>query len=116
MIRLLTDENFKQAILHGLLRRLPHLDLLSVRDVGLAGRSDLFLLKWASDHNRTLLTHDKKTMTKYAKELLVQGQPMAGVILVPQLLPIGRAIDDLEILVECSSQAEMHNRIQHLPL
>jgi hypothetical protein len=55
-------------------------------------------------------------MTKYAKELLVQGQPMAGVILVPQLLPIGRAIDDLEILVECYSQAEMHNRIQHLPL
>ena len=41
---------------------------------------------------------------------------MAGVILVPQSLAIGRAIDDLEIVVECYSQLEMRDRIQRLPL
>ena len=45
MIRLLTDENIDQRILRGLHRRLPRLDFISVRDVGLAGRPDLALLK-----------------------------------------------------------------------
>lgn len=116
MIRLLTDENFNQIILRGLYRRLPALDLLTVRDTGFTGQSDLFLLKWASHENRTLLTHDKKTMTKFVHELLIQGHHMAGVILVPELLPIGRAIDDLQLVIECYSEAEMHNRVHYLPL
>ena len=41
---------------------------------------------------------------------------MAGVILVPDQLAIGRAISDLEIVIECYSQAEMRNRIEYLPL
>jgi predicted nuclease of predicted toxin-antitoxin system len=89
MIRLLTDENFNQDIVRGLCQRLPQLDLLSVRDAGLVGETDLFLLRWAAHENRTLLTHDKKTMTKYAEELLMRREFMAGVILVPQLFANG---------------------------
>lgn len=36
MIRLLTDENIDQKILRGLHRRLPLLDFVLARDVGLA--------------------------------------------------------------------------------
>lgn len=116
MLRLLTDENFDKRIVLGLNRRTPNLDLLSVRDVGLTSMSDPLILNWAAQHDRTLLTHDKKTMTKYAEELLIRGEPMAGVVLVPRKIPIGRAIEDLQIVVECYSQSDMHNRIQFLPL
>ena len=116
MLRLLTDENFNHRIVRGLLRRTPNLDLLSVRDVGLSGQPDPLILNWAAQNNRTLLTHDKKTMTKYADLLLLRGEPMAGIIFVPKSLPIGRVIDDLQIVIECCLQFEMHNRTEHLPL
>jgi hypothetical protein len=41
---------------------------------------------------------------------------MAGLVVVPQSLGIGRAIDDLELVVECYSQSEMRDRIERLPL
>ena len=41
---------------------------------------------------------------------------MAGVIAVPQSMPIGRAIDDLELTIACHSQAELRDQIKHLPL
>ena len=116
MIRLLTDENFNQHIVRGLRRRLPRLDLVSVRDVSLAGFPDLMLLKWAAIENRTILTHDIKTMIPDAKRLLTQGEFMAGVIAIPKRVVIGRAIDDLELLLECYSESEMWNCIEYLPL
>ena len=116
MLRLLTDENFNQGIVRGLYRRSPNLDLLSVRDVGLASIPDPQILNWAVQNDRVLLTHDKKTMTKYAEQLLIRGEPIAGVVFVPNRLPIGRAIDDLQLVIECYSQSAMHDRIEYLPL
>ena len=116
MIRLLTDENFNQHIMRGLRRRLPQLDLVSVRDVGLAGSPDLVLLKWAANERRTILTHDISTMVPDAEHLLAQGEPMAGVIAVPDRLGIGRSIFDLELLLESYAESDMRNRIEYLPL
>jgi predicted nuclease of predicted toxin-antitoxin system len=110
MLRLLTDENFNKKILRGLTRRSIHADILSVRNAGLAGQPDEFLLKWAATENRTILTHDINTMKSLAEELLIQGEPMAGVILVPDSPPIGHAIDDLQLMIECYSQSEMYNQ------
>ena len=106
MIRLLTDENVDNHITRGLVRRLPHLDFVSVRDVGLAGSSDLVLLKWAANEKRIILTHDLKTMVRDANQLVAQGQPMAGVIFVPDRLSIGRAINDLVRVLEDSTESE----------
>jgi hypothetical protein len=36
-MKLLVDENFHRAIVRGLLRQLPGLDLVRVQDVGLRG-------------------------------------------------------------------------------
>ena len=116
MLRLLTDENFDQNIVRGLHRRCPNLDLLSVRDMGLSGQPDSLLLMWAAQENRTMLTHDFDTMINDAKQLLIRGEQLAGVIFVPDKLPIGRAIDNLQLFVECCSQSEMYNRLEHLPL
>ena len=84
MIRLLTDENVDNNIMRGLARRLPQLDFVSVRDVGLAGSPDLVVLKWAAKEQRIVLTHDRKTMVPEANQLVAQGEPMAGVIFVPE--------------------------------
>ena len=116
MIRLLTDENFDQNIVRGLRRRFSQLDLISARHAGLARQPDMFLLKWAAQANRTILTHDIRTLVPAANQLIIQGEPMAGVIFVPDQLPIGRAINDLEIALECYSEAEMHDHIRYIPL
>ena len=115
MIRLLTDENFDHRILRGLRRRLPLLDSVSVRDVGLAGRPDLVLLRWAANEQRTILTRDVKTLVPDAKRLVAQGEPMAGVIAILRGVAIGHVINDLELLLECYSEAEMRNSIEYLP-
>ncbi len=116
MIRLLTDENVDNNIMRGLARRLPQLDFVSVRDVGLAGSPDLVLLKWAADEQRVILTHDLKTMVRDANQLVAQGEPMAGVIFVPDQLEIGRAINDLELVLEGYTESEMRDSVKYLPL
>lgn len=116
MIRLLTDENFNHDILRGLIRRVPHLDFVLVHDVGLTSQPDSVLLKWAASHHRSIMTQDKKTLIPYAEQLMRQGEPMAGVIFVPQGLGIGRAIDDLQHIVESYSESDMRDRIEYLPL
>jgi len=116
MIRLLTDEDFNHDILRGLIRRVPHLDYVLVHDVGLTSQPDPVLLKWAASKHRIIMTHDDRTMVPHAKQLVRQGEPMAGVILVPQSLGIGRAIEHLELIIECYSELEMRDKIERLPL
>ena len=110
MIRLLTDENFNNAILRGLIRRVPHLDYVLVHDVGLTSQPDPILLNWAASKHRSIMTQDVKTMLPFAEQLVRQGEPMAGLIVVPQSLRIGRAIDELQLLVECYSDSDMRTR------
>jgi len=55
-------------------------------------------------------------MVPDAEQLVAQGEPIAGVILIPDRMPIGAAIADLELSVQCQSQSEMRDRIQRLPL
>ena len=116
MLRLLIDENFNHDILRGLKLRLPRVDYLVVRAIGMAGFSDTELLRWAAEEHRIIVTHDQKTMLPYAEHLVKSGEPMAGVIFVPDLMAIGRAISDLEITIECLSHVELKDRIQRLPL
>src|SRR6185295_8286018 len=111
MIRLLTDENFNHDILRGLIRRVPHLDFVLVHDVGLAGQPDPILLKWAASEHRSIITQDVKTMIPYAEQLVRHGEPMSGLIIVPQSVQIGRALDNLQLIVECYSELEMRDRI-----
>ena len=110
-MRLLTDENFNGAILRGLVRRLPELDIVRVQDVGLIHTDDPDILEWAANEGRILLTHDVATITMYAYERVNQGLPMLGVIEVIATAPIGKIIDDLELFICCSQPDEYEGRI-----
>jgi hypothetical protein len=114
-MRLLTDENFNGAILRGLMRRLPEIDLVRVQDVGLRNTDDPVILEWAAKEGRILLTHDVATITMYAYERVSKGLPMAGVVEVIATAPIGRIIDDLELFICCSEPEEYENQVLFIP-
>jgi hypothetical protein len=44
------------------------------------------------------------------------SMPMAGVLAVPDDLPIGQAIEDLSLLVECTTPGELQSLVLYLPL
>jgi hypothetical protein len=116
MIRCLADEDFNHDILRGLVRRVTLLDIVRVQDIGLRGADDDTVLAAAATEGRVVLTHDVATLIGRACERVAQGQAMPGVIAVPQALPVGAAIDDLVLVVECSSPDEWQNQVRYLPL
>jgi hypothetical protein len=115
-LRFLTDEDFDGRILNGLVRRLPSLDITRVQDVGLDGEPDPHILEWADSHGRILLTHDVTTMPRYASQRLRAGLGTAGICVIRQSLPIGRAIDEIVLVSECTREEEWENQVRFLPL
>jgi hypothetical protein len=115
VLRLAADENFDNDIISALLRRVANLDIIRVQDVGLAGADDRTILEWAAEEGRVLLTHDVKTMTGFAYERVRAGLPMPGVVEVRASLSIGRAVENLLLLAECSVDGEWEGRVGFVP-
>ena len=116
MLLLAADENFNGNIVRGLFRRQPTLDLVRLQDVGLSGADDPAVLAWAAQEGRVLLTHDVSTMTQYAYERIQAGQPMPGVFEISRSVPIGRAIEEILLLAECSLEEEWEGQVRYLSL
>jgi len=55
-------------------------------------------------------------MPNHVAERIASGESIAGVLIVPQLMQIGRAIDDLELIVACAELNEWKDVVRHLPL
>jgi hypothetical protein len=116
VLRVLTDEGFDWDINEGLLRVAPGIDLVTAQALGLVGSPDPVILERAARDGRVLLTQDLKTMPPFAYERVRHGLAMPGVFAMRQSLPIGRAIDDLLILIECSLEGEWEGQVRYLPL
>jgi hypothetical protein len=115
VLRLAADENFNNAIVRGLICRKPDIDIVRVQDVGLSGANDPDLLEWAAQQARVVLSHDVSTFTRHAYDRVAAGLGMPGVFEVPGTLSIGRAIDDLLLMVECSLEGEWEGQVRYLP-
>ena len=116
MLRLLADENFNGDIVRGMFLREPTLDLVRVQDLDLSGAEDPDILAWAAENNRILLTHDRATMPDYAYERVVSGDAMCGVFIVDDRFTIGRAIEEILLMMDCSEQEEWRDLTVYLPL
>ena len=92
------------------------MDVISVQDIGLSGASDAIVLAWAATEQRVVLTHDVTTMSRDAIQRVEAGLAMPGIIECPRSVPIGVAIEDLCLIVECSIEGEWRGRILYLPL
>jgi hypothetical protein len=116
VLRLGADENLNNDIVRGLLRRKPELDIVRVQDVGLSGADDTAVLEWAASEGRILLTHDVSTMARHAYDRVAGGKSMPGVFEIARAVPVGRAIDDILLLWECSVAGEWEGQVLYLPL
>ncbi len=116
-MKFLTDEDFDNRVLRGLIRYRPSLDIVRVQDVGLSGAADPSILAWATQEGRVLLTHDFRTMPQHVAKAIESNFDISGVIVTPQSMPIGEAIQDILLLAEyCSIEEMRHRIIIYLPL
>jgi hypothetical protein len=102
MLRAVSDENFDDDILRGLLLRNSAIDLVRMQDAGLRGIADPQLLEWCAGKNRVLLTHDRGTIPNYAYERVRLGLSMPGVFVVDLRGRIGAIVEELLYLMETS--------------
>lgn len=116
MLRLVSDENVNDGIVRGLRRREPELDLVSVRDVGLAQTPDPRILEWAAAEGRVIVTEDVNTMVGFAWDRVRAGQPMPGIIALRDGVSVGQAIDELLLMAKCFAPEEVKDQVHFIPL
>jgi hypothetical protein len=90
--------------------------VVRVQDVGLNATSDPDILEWAAIEGRIVLTHDRDTMPNFAYDRVRAGQPMPGVFLVSDLMPLGQAIDEILLAIECLPPEECKDLVRFFPL
>lgn len=116
MLKFLADENFNNHIVRALLRQNKNFDIIRVQDVGLSGVDDETILEFTTLEDRVLLTHDARTITKYAYEKMIKGEKVCGVIELSRSVPTRSAIEDILLIAEGSLENEWDNQIIYLPL
>jgi hypothetical protein len=84
----------------------PNLDAVAARTIGFEEKPDAELLARALADDRVVLTHDVQTMSAFAIARVRNGQATTGLLVVPQRVPIGRAIEELTMAVLCSDQSK----------
>ena len=85
-------------------RREPALEFQTALQAELSGVNDPEVLPRAARDGRILVTHDRKTMPRHFFAFIATATS-AGVLIVPQHLPIAAAVDDL-LLIWDASEAE----------
>jgi hypothetical protein len=116
MIRFLADADLNEGIVAGCLRREPEMDFLSANEAELEGVPDPEVLALAAAADRILVSHDFHTMLRHFGNFLQAGNSSLGVLLVPQRLPVGEAIEELVLIWAASDADEWRNRILRIPL
>jgi len=114
-IRFQSGYDLRGAIVQGLLRRQPAIDFQTGHDAGLEGRDDPFVLAMAAREGRLLASHDRRSMPHHFANF-ISNNNSPGVVIAPQGLPTGLAIEELLILWEASEAEEWVNRIFKIPL
>lgn len=89
---------------------------MTALDIGMSESSDRELLVWAAREGRVLITHDRKTMPKYAAALLKEGKSIAGILVVSRRLPLHQVLKELELAVVGSDSHDWIDLIDYLPL
>jgi hypothetical protein len=116
-VRWLADENFRNAIIRGILRRVRSFDIVRAQDIPrISGQDDAELLKWATAEGRVVVTHDISTMIPAMREQLRLAMRCAPIVLVPDSLPIVVAVEDLLLLEECGHETDWAAGVLYLPL
>jgi hypothetical protein len=113
-VALYMDHHVPVVITKGLRRR--GVDVLTAEEDGTTTLPDPDLLNRAAAVNRVLFTRDKDFLRETARRQQT-GETFAGVIYAhQQKVPIGRCVNDLEIIAKVGEAADLGNRVLYLPL
>ena len=114
--RFLADENLHHDIVRALRRERSTIDLMTVREAGLTGISDPELLEIAAEQGRVIISHDVQTLIGFAYERVASGLAMSGLIIVGTPFQVGRVVQDLLLIVDCSLEDELAGQVRYVPL
>ena len=106
MPSILTDQNFNEAIVRGLRRRLPGVPVASVRQFGYEQAPDEDVLALAAVRGDILLTHDAKTIQPLFYRQLADARAVPFTIVVPERADIGEAVELLELILTTTPEAD----------
>ncbi len=112
--RLLADADLNVAIVTGLVRRNAGIGFKRAEDVPLEGLRDPAVLAVAADEARVLVSHDVTTMPGHFREFVMQ-RASPGVILIPQELGIGVAIEALFLICDACEPEDLQNTVCLIP-
>ena len=114
-VRFQADGNLNHIIVQAAQRREPTLDFQTAHTASLLGVSDSDALGRATREGRLLVTHDFHDMPQHFAAF-IQDQMSAGVLLVPQPLPVAAVVEDLLLIWAATEAEDWHNCITSLPL
>jgi hypothetical protein len=116
-VKWLADENFRNTIIRGILRRIPSFDIARVQDIPqISGRDDAAVLACATIEGRVVVTHDVSTMVPAMREQIRLASRCAPILFVPDSLPVVVAVDDMILLDECGLETDWTAGVLYLLL
>jgi hypothetical protein len=114
--RYLADNDLREQIIIGVLRRAPDVEFLRARDLGLANLPDAVVLAYAARQGLVVVSHDVNTMSATAYERLAAGQEIHGLLIARQTGNLGAVVDSLVLIATSSESEEWRGRVVFLPL
>jgi hypothetical protein len=85
-----------------------------VREI--SGKDDRALLRFATAEGRVVVTHDLSTMIPAMQEQMRIELRCAPIVIAPDSLPVGAAVDDLLVLDGCATEADWAAGVIYMPL
>ena len=73
------------------------------------------VLNLAANLGRVVVSHDFETMPAHFYRF-IDSRESPGLVMIPQLMPIGQSVDELRIAWFCQTAEEFKNRVVYLPL
>ncbi len=106
-VRFYTDEHISKAVVRGLRQR--NVDVFTVSDAAMMGRSDLDHLRFACGERRVIVTQDDDFL-----RLAAAGEPHSGIIYAPQRTSTRNMIRGLILIHRVLDADEMFGQIEFL--
>jgi predicted nuclease of predicted toxin-antitoxin system len=114
--KFIADADLNQELIRGMRRNEAAVDFLTATDGGTRGLADRQVLELAIAAGRVVVSHDRNTMTRDFYRLIKEGHSSPGLIVIDQDLDEGRAIEDLLLIWEASSEEDLRDLINWIPI
>jgi hypothetical protein len=116
-LRFLFDEGVSHHVIAYLKSAEPMVDILAVGEAGapLKGTLDPDVYGAAVGLGRTLVSSDRKTMTRAVSEDLAKGGHHCGVVFLRRRASVARCAADLHLIWFCETADDWLDRIDFIP-